>query len=112
MFPPPTPHHPIIIVGPFVKWGIDFVTCNPHLAEAHGYIIFAVDYFTKWEKAMPTFKADNETKTIFIFNHMVAKFNVPQAIVMDHGSHFRNIMKTEISSQLSLRHDNSMPYYP
>jgi hypothetical protein len=26
----PTPLHPIVYVGPFAKWGIDFMTCNPH----------------------------------------------------------------------------------
>ena len=25
---PPTPLHPVVVVGPFAKWGIDFMTCN------------------------------------------------------------------------------------
>ena len=112
MCAPPTPLHPIIVVDPFSKWGIDFITCNPHSAERHGYFILAIDYFTKWAKAMPTFTNDEKTATNFIFNHMIARFGVPQAIVTDHGSHFRNIMMTIISTQLGLRHDNSMPYYP
>ena len=29
---PPLPLHRVITVGPFVKWGIDFMTCNPHSA--------------------------------------------------------------------------------
>ena len=29
---PPVPLHPVITVGPFAKWGIDVMTCNPHLA--------------------------------------------------------------------------------
>eukprot|EP00253_Pinus_taeda_P012248 PITA_12248 len=45
---PPAPLHPVVVVGPFAKWGIDFMTCNPTLAEGHGYIIVTVDYFTKW----------------------------------------------------------------
>jgi hypothetical protein len=24
------PLHPVVSVGPFTKWGIDFTTCNPH----------------------------------------------------------------------------------
>ena len=43
---------------------------------------------------------------------MISRFGVPQAIITDHGSHFRNIMMTELSDQLGLRHDNSTPYYP
>jgi hypothetical protein len=57
----PAPLHPVVLVVPFTKWGIDFMTCNPHSIEGHGYIIVAVDYFTKWIKAMPTF--DNTINT-------------------------------------------------
>ena len=47
--------HLVVSVGPFSKWGIDFMTCNPRSSEGHGYIIVVVDYFTKWAEAMPTF---------------------------------------------------------
>eukprot|EP00253_Pinus_taeda_P029358 PITA_29358 len=72
MCAPPAPLHPIISFGPFAKWGIDFITCNPHSAGGHAHIILAVDYFTKWAKAMPTFSADGKTAAIFIFNHIIA----------------------------------------
>jgi hypothetical protein len=26
----PAPLHPVVSVGPFAKWGIDFMTCHPH----------------------------------------------------------------------------------
>eukprot|EP00253_Pinus_taeda_P011583 PITA_11583 len=109
---PPVPLHRIITVGPFAKWGIDFITCNPHSAGGHAYIILAVDYFTKWAEAMPTFEADGKTTVIFVFNHIVARFGVPQVIITDHGHHFRNVMMTELVDHLGLRHDSSTPYYP
>jgi hypothetical protein len=40
-------------------------TCNPHSAGGHGYIIVAVDYFTKWAEAMPTFNNTCETTAYF-----------------------------------------------
>eukprot|EP00253_Pinus_taeda_P012155 PITA_12155 len=55
---PPTPLHQVIIVGPFAKWGIGFMTCNPHSSRGHSYIIVVVDYFTKWAKEMPTYVAN------------------------------------------------------
>ena len=85
---PPLSLHPVIIVGPFAKWGMDFMMCNPHSAGGHAYIIVAVDYFTKWAEAMPTLAADGKTAAQFIFNHIIARFRVPQAIVTDHGTHF------------------------
>jgi len=108
---PPAPLYPIIAVSPFTKWGIDFNTCNPHLAGGHAYIILVVDYFTKWAEEMPTFSADSKTAATFVFNHIISIFGVPQAIITDHGSHFRNIMMTELKDQLGLHHDSSTPYY-
>ena len=64
----PTPLFPVVSVGPFMKWGIDYMTCNPASAGGHKYIIVAVDYFTKWAEAMPTFKDNGETAAYFVFN--------------------------------------------
>jgi hypothetical protein len=108
----PAPLHPVVSVGPFAKWGIDFMTCHPHSAGGHGYIIVAVDYFTKWAEAMPTFDNTGKTAALFLFNHVITRFGVPQAIVTDHGSHFRNNMMSELTEKLGLRHDSSTPYYP
>ena len=44
----PTPLFPIVSVGPFMKWRIDYMTCNPASAGGHKYIIVVVDYFMKW----------------------------------------------------------------
>eukprot|EP00253_Pinus_taeda_P016803 PITA_16803 len=109
---PAAPLHPVVTVGPFAKWGIDYVTCNPRSAGGHGYIIVAVDYFTKWAEAMPTLSEDGHMATQFIFNHFISRFGVPQAIVTDHGNHFRNHMMVKLTTQLGLRHDSSSPYYP
>ena len=61
---------------------------------------------------MPTFDNNGNTTALFIFNHIIARFSVPQAIFTDHGSHFRNFMMFELTEKLGLCHDNSMPYYP
>jgi transposase InsO family protein len=59
-------------------------------------------------------KFDNTGKAaaLFLFNHIIARFGVPQDIVTNHGSHFRNFMMSELTEKLGLRHDNSTPYYP
>jgi hypothetical protein len=106
------PYHPIVSVGPFTKWGIDFMTCNPQSDGGHGYIIVVVDYFTKWVEAISTFDNTGKTEALFIFNHIISRFGVPQAIVTDHGSHFQNFMMSELTEKLGLRNENSTPYYP
>ena len=86
--------------------------CNPTSVGGHGYIIIAVDYFTKWDEAMPTYAEDSNTVALFLFNHVIAIFGVPQSIVTNHGSHFYNQMLEELSAKIGFRHENSMPYYP
>jgi hypothetical protein len=88
------------------------MTCNPHSVRGHGYIIVVVDFFTKWAKAMPTFDNIGRTAALFIFNHIITRFGVPQAIVTDQGSHFCNFMMFELTEKLGLRHENTTPYYP
>ena len=60
--------------------------CNPTIVWGHGYIIVDIDYFTKWVEAMPTYAEDGKTATLFLFNHVIARFGVSQSIVMDHIS--------------------------
>ena len=112
MHTPPAHLHPVITIGPFVKWGIDYMTCNPYSSRGHGYIIIAMDYFTKWVEAMPTYLVDGKATTQFLFNHVISRFSVPQAIFTDHGSHFKDYMIAELTSALGLHHDGSTPYYP
>ena len=112
MWSHPTLLFPFISVGPFTKWGIDYVICNPISAGGHKYIIVTVDYFTKWEKAMPTYKAYGETAIFFVFNKTIACFGIPKEIVTDHGSHFQNNMMIELTTMLGFRQEHSSSYYP
>ena len=86
--------------------------CKPTSARRHTYIIIVVDYFTKWDEAMPTFLNDGRTATLFVFNHIITRFNVRKYILTDHGSHFHSQMMGELRTKLGFLHDNSSPYYP
>ena len=88
------------------------MNCNPASSGNHKYIIVAVDYFTKWAEAMPTY--DNTAKTIarFLFNHVVTQFGIPKELVSDHGKHFENKVFEELSHHLRFTHEFASPYYP
>eukprot|EP00253_Pinus_taeda_P027523 PITA_27523 len=62
---PPAPLQPVVVVGPFAKWGIDFMTCNPTSTGRHGYIIVAVEYFTKWDEALWAYRTSVRNATRF-----------------------------------------------
>lgn len=86
------------------------MTCNPRSAGGHGFIIVVIDYFTKWAEAMPTLVEDGHTTAQFLFNHVISRFGVPQAIVTDHGKHFCKYMMSELTTHLGLQHDSSTLY--
>eukprot|EP00253_Pinus_taeda_P032363 PITA_32363 len=78
MHAPPALLHPVISIGPFSKWGIDFVTYNHVSSAGHNYIIVVVDYFMKWVEALPTYRNDGETTTLFLFNQDQSSSYYPQ----------------------------------
>ena len=84
----PAPLHPMVTMGPFSKWAMDYMTINPPASNGHHYIIVVVEYFTKWDEAMPTFDNAEKTAAYFLFNHVITRFNVPKYIITDNGSHF------------------------
>ena len=86
--------------------------CRPTSTRGHGYIIVAMDYFKKWDEAMPTYAKEGKIAALFLFNHIITRFRIPRAIVTDHGSNFQNKMMVERTGKLGFRHDNSTPYYP
>ena len=85
---------------------------NPALVGGHHHIIVAVDYFTKWDEAMPTIKSDGETAVHFVFNQIITQFSILKEIVTNHGRHFQNKMMEELASKLGYKKEHSYSYYP
>jgi hypothetical protein len=81
--------------------------CNPTSAGGHQHIIMTIDYFTKWAKAMPIVKPDENTTAFFVFNQIITRFIITSEIIIDHGSHFQNKMMEEIASKLGFKHGHS-----
>jgi len=71
-----------------------------------------VEYFTKWDEAMPTYTNDSATSTLFLFNHAITRFGVPKWIIASHGKYFQNHMILELATKLCFHHKHSNPYYP
>jgi hypothetical protein len=73
------------------------------------HIMLVVYYFTKWKETMPTIKYDVKITTFFMFNQIIAQFEIPREIVTSNGSHFQNEMMKELSSKLGFKHGHSSP---
>lgn len=61
---------------------------------------------------MSTFSDGGRTASLFMFNDIIAQFDVPKKTVTDHGYYFCNKMMTQLSSMLGFHQENSSPYYP
>jgi hypothetical protein len=88
------------------------MTFNSPSSNGHKYIIVAVDYFTKWVEAMPTFNNTTDIAMHFFFNHVISGVGVPLQLVSDHGKHFENEIFIELSSWLGFSHELASPYNP
>ena len=54
---------------------------------------------------MPTYSNDAKIATLFLFNHIIARFGVPRSIMTYHGMHFCNTMMTELATMPHLNHE-------
>ena len=86
--------------------------CNLALVGGHHHIIVAIDYFTKWAKAIPTVKSYGDTAAHFVFNQIITQFKIPKELVADHGLHFQKCMMEELASKLGYKQEHSSSYYP
>ncbi len=107
----PTPLHPMVVLVPYAKCGIDFLQCKPISSGSHNYVIVDMYHFTKWVEVMHTYSNDSATTAIIFFNHIITRFCVPKDIMTNHGSHFRNHMVTKLLTRLGFYHENSSPRY-
>jgi len=79
----------IMEVEIFDCWGIDFVRPLPS-SYGNIYILVVVDYMSKWVEAIATPKNSARVVIKFLKKNIFSCFGVPQALISDRGTHFRN----------------------
>ena len=60
----------------------------PKALNGHEYILVAIDYFTKWVEAASYSVLKAKHMARFIENNIIYRYEVPQEIILDNGSHF------------------------
>jgi len=101
----------ILEVEIFNVWGIDFMGPFPN-SFGNQFILVAVDYISKWVKAVPTKTNDNKVVVKFLKENIVSRFDTPRAIISDNGSHFCNRVFKALMRKYSINHKLSTPYHP
>lgn len=110
----------MIILLPFILWlfsshfpnGVS-ISCSvilPHWMTTTTSLWMLTTSLGGMRSCLPLFNV-NAIITLFIFNHIIAEFDVPKGIVTNHRSNFCIKMMFELATKLGLLHENSTLYY-
>ena len=101
----------ILEVELFDVWGIDFMVPFPS-SYGQKYILLAVNYVSKWVKAIPTITCDAKVVLRFIRRNIFSRFETPRAVISDEGSHLCNKLFASLLDKYRVKHWVSLAYHP
>jgi hypothetical protein len=102
----------IVKPWPFRGWGLDFIgEIHPGSFKGHQFILVAIDYFTKWTEAVPLRNMMHRKVIIFVQEHIIYRFGVPQTLTTDQEPSFMSHQFREFTESLKIKLLNSSPYY-
>ena len=103
----------VIVSEPFKQWGIDIIgEINPNYSLQHKYILTTIYYFTRWVKAIPLRKVNEDAVMDFLQDHIMTRFGVPISLVFYNATYFYSIRLTAFSHERGIKLHYSANYYP
>jgi len=96
----------------FQRIRIDIVEPLIITKKGNGYIVTAIDYFTKWPIAKAIKEATAKTVSKFIYEKIICEHGCPQVLQSDRGTHFVNRVIQDLSEKFRIKHRLSTPYHP
>ena len=105
------PMSPIIVIKIFYYWGIDFMgPFSPSFGYL--YILLAVDYVSKWVKAIHT-RTDNHKVVINFFKENIfSQFGMPRAVINNQWTHLCNKPFEALMTKYGIIQKVSTTYHP
>jgi transposase InsO family protein len=91
--------------------GIDFMVPFTN-SEGCEYILFVVDYVSKWVEALP-YLAANAMHSKRMFHEVIfLRYRVPRVVIHDGGSHFIYQTFRKALTEDGVDHRTATPYHP
>ncbi|XP_031099728.1 uncharacterized protein LOC116003929 [Ipomoea triloba] len=75
------------------------------------YILIVVDYVSMWVEAEALRNNDARSVTRFL-KKLFTRFGVPQIVISDRGTHFRNVPMRRLLQKQGIQHPGGVPYHP
>jgi len=106
------PQNPILEVEVFDVWGIDFM--DPFNPSSYGntYILVAVDYVSKWVKAIAAPTNDHKVVLKMFKPIIFPRYGIPKVVISDKGSHYINKVFESLLRKHGVKHKVATPYHP
>src|SRR6266542_4257945 len=82
--------HPIPPSRLFDRWGVDVVGPLPITLKGNQYIIVAVEYLSKWQKAKAVSEANALNISNFLYQNIICRFGYFTHLHTDRGTEFVN----------------------
>ncbi|XP_075658731.1 uncharacterized protein LOC142628535 [Castanea sativa] len=68
----------------FAQWGIDIMGPLPQGKKQVKFLLFAIDYFTKWVEVETLATITKAKVRNFVWKNIVCRFRIPQTIISDN----------------------------
>ena len=83
---PPSELHALTSPWLFSVCGIDIIgKISPKSSSGHEFLLFAIDYFTKWVEATSYAKLNVAKVATFIISHIICRYRVPHELISNIG---------------------------
>ena len=63
---------------------------EPKSSNEHNFILFSLDYFTKWVEAASYANVTKQVVARFLKNNIIFQYGVPSRIITNNGSNLNN----------------------
>ncbi|XP_059668870.1 uncharacterized protein LOC132313956 [Cornus florida] len=93
---------------PFDAWGLDVV--GPLDKSSKGYLYILAATFSKWAEATPYKHVKKETVVDFIKSNIIYRYGVPQYIITNNGTNFKNSWVTDLYEKFGFKQRKSSMY--
>eukprot|EP00253_Pinus_taeda_P011099 PITA_11099 len=78
----------------------------------HKYILTVTNYFTRWTKAIPLQKVNEDKVIPFVETFIINRFGIPDALIFGDASYFSSLKLTTFPIDKSIHIRYASKYYP
>ena len=86
---PPDNLHNLSSPWPFAMQGMDILGPLEKAPGAIKYLLFSIDYFTKWIEARPLREITAKEVEKFTWKHLICRYDLPHTIVTNNETQFK-----------------------